>query len=193
MFGFKKSVTLDEFGAGVLHFADSFITADASRSLGARFENYDASNGWVPVFQANAVPIPTVKLYHMFYTHAVLQTHFKSFSLNQRQAMTRGATANIANKPAAYDFGKTFSDLEAAFNDQYKFDPSVTPLRNPEARPMPGVSAAKYLIESFVLPNMKNRQAFINDFHGFSSTVCATVATVHRATEQLLTKVKIVG
>lgn len=193
MFGFKKSVTPDQFGEAVLYYANDFIMPDASRSLGARFENYDASKGWVPVFQANGVPIPTVKLYHLFYTHAVLQTHFKSFSLAHGQAMTRGAMANIADKPAAYDFGRTFDDLEAAFSDQYKFDPSVASLRNPEARPMPGVSAAKYLVNSFVLPNMKNRQAFIDDFHGFSSTVCATIATVHRATGQLLTKVKIVG
>jgi hypothetical protein len=194
MFGFKKSVTPDQFGEGVLYFANDFIAADASRSLGARFENYDASKGWVPVFQANGVPIPTVKLYHLFYTHAVLQVHFKSFSLIHRQAMTRGAMANIADKPATYDFGRTFNDLEAAFADQYKFDPSVASLRNPEgARPMPGVSAAKYLVNSFILANMKNRQAFLDDFGGFCSTVCATVATVHRATEQLLTKVKIVG
>jgi hypothetical protein len=57
MFGFKKSVTPDQFGEGVLYFANDFITADASRSLGARFENYDASKGWVPVFQAKYRPM----------------------------------------------------------------------------------------------------------------------------------------
>jgi hypothetical protein len=40
---------------------------------------------------------------------------------------------------------------------------------------------------------MKNRQAFIDDFVGFSSTVRATVGTIHRAAEQLLMKVKIVS
>ena len=193
MFGFKKSVSPDQFGEGVLYFANNLIAADASRSLGARFENHDASKGWVPVFQANGVPIPTVKLYHLFYTHAVLQTHFKSFSLAHRQAMTRGAMSNIADKPAGYDFGKTFNDLEAAFDDRYKYDASVASLRNPEARPMTAVSAAKYLVDSFVLANMKNRQAFLDDFRGFSSTICVSVGTVHRATEQLLSKAKIVG
>ncbi|MBR0832019.1 hypothetical protein JQ612_02350 [Bradyrhizobium manausense] len=193
MFGFKKSVTPDQFGEGVLYFANDFITADASRSLGARFENYDASKGWVPVFQANGVPIPTVKLYHLFYTHAVLQAYFRGSLQAHRLAITRGAMSNIADKPAAYDFGKTFNDLEAAFDGRYQFDPNVAALRNQEGRPMTGVAAAKYLVDTFVLANMKNRQAFINDFAGYSSTVCATVGTIHRATEQLLTKVKIVG
>jgi hypothetical protein len=193
MFGFKKSFSPDQFGAGVLYYAGDFILADASRSLGARFVNDDASKGWVPVFEANGVPISTVKHYHLIYTHAVLQTHFKSFSLDHRRGMTRGAMANIASKPAAYDFGKVFNGLEAAFADQYQFDPSVALLRNADARPIPGVSAAKYLLDSFVLANMKNRQAFIDDFGAFSSTICGTIATVNRATEQLLTKVKIVG
>jgi hypothetical protein len=55
MFGFKKTVTIDEFGLGVLHFAKQFISADASRSLGAHFDGYDASLGWLPVFQSNGV------------------------------------------------------------------------------------------------------------------------------------------
>lgn len=193
MFGFKKSVTPDQFGEGVLYFANDFIAADASRSLGARFENYDASKGWVPVFQANGVPIPTVKLYHLFYTQAVLQAYFRTSSQAHRLAITRGAMANIADKPAAYDFGKTFNELEAAFDGRFQFDPSVAALHNPEGRPMTGVPAAKYLLDRFVLANMKNRQAFLDDFVGFSSTICATVGTVHRAAEQLLTKVKIVG
>lgn len=193
MFGFKKSVTPDQFGAGVLYFANDFITADASRSLGARFENYDASKGWVPVFQANGVPIPTVKLYHLFYTHAVLQAYFRTSSQAHRLAITRGAMSNIADKPASYDFGRTFNDLEAAFDGRYQFDPTVAALRNPDGRPMTGVPAAKYLVDNFILATMKNRQAFVDDFAGFSSTVCATIGTIHRATEQLLTKVKIVG
>jgi hypothetical protein len=193
MFGFKKSVTPSDFGQATLYYATTFITADASRSLGSRFENYDASRGWVAVFQANGVPISTVKLYHLFYAHAVLQCNFKSFPLAHRQAMTRGAMANIADKPTAYDFGKTFTDLEAAFDDQYKFDPSVAYLRGPDVHPLNGASAAKYLVSSFVIPNMRNSRAFLDDFTSFSSNVCATVATVRRATEQLLTKVKIVG
>jgi hypothetical protein len=109
------------------------------------------------------------------------------------KSMTRGAMSNIAEKPAEYDFERTFNDLESAFDDRYKYNPSVASLHNPRAHPPIGVSAAKYLIDIFVLSKMKNRQAFLDDFNGFSSTVCATVGTAHRATEQLLQKVKIVG
>jgi hypothetical protein len=59
------------------------------------------------------------------------------------------------------------------------------------AYPKAGIIAAKYLLDSFVIPNMKNSNAFIDDFRLFSSTVTATVATAHRAMEQLSTKVKI--
>jgi hypothetical protein len=59
------------------------------------------------------------------------------------------------------------------------------------AYPKAGIIAAKYLLDSFVIPNMKNSNAFIDDFRLFSSTVIATVATAHRAMEQLSTKVKI--
>lgn len=192
MFGFKKSVTPEQFGEGVLHFASDYIYQDALRSLGARFENYDASKGWLPVFQANGVSVDTVKLYYLYYTHAVLQMNFKSFSLTQRQAMTRGAMANIADKPASYDFSKTFNELEDAFNDHYKFDPSVAPLRNAEVGSMAVVNASKYLINSFILSNMKNAQAYIRDFGSYCATFGATSATAQRATQQILAKAKIV-
>lgn len=192
MFGFKKSVTAAQFGEGVLYFAHDYIHQDALRSLGARFENYDASKGWLPVFQANGVPIEIVKLYGLFYTHVVLQTHFKTFSLTHRQAMTRGAMANLADKPPEYDFAKIFNGLEDAFNDHYNFDPSVASLRNQDLGSSSVVYAAKYLINSFILGNMKNAQAYVKDFHGYSSTVGATVGTVNRATQQVLAKAKVI-
>ena len=192
MLGFKNSVRPNEFGQAVWSYANDRIGADASRSLGARFENHDASKGWMPVFEANGVPVSTVKLYHLFYTHAVLQTNFKSFPLPQRQEMMLGASANFT-KATAYDFEKIFADLEATFNGQYEFDASVADLCNPEARPTLGVMAAKYLVNGFVLPNIRNRQVFVDGFVGFSSTVCSTISTVHRATQLLLTKFKIIG
>jgi hypothetical protein len=193
MLGFKNSVTPDEFGQAVWAYANDVILADASRSLGARFDGYDASKGWLPVFQANGIPVSTAKVYRLFYAHAVLQTNFKSFPLAQRQEMVRGASVNFTIKPAAYDFGKIFAELEAIFDGQYEFDASVDALDNPEARPALGVLTAKYLINGFVFPNIENRQAFLDDFAGFSSTVCSTIAAAHRATALLLTKFKIMG
>jgi hypothetical protein len=81
MFGIlKKTILVGEFGLWVLKYADEFISADALRSLGSTFPNYDASRGWTPVFQSNGVPIPTVKLYLRQYTHCVLQSVFKGYS-----------------------------------------------------------------------------------------------------------------
>ena len=107
--------------------------------------------------------------------------------------MTRGASVNFTIKPAAYDFGTIFADLEAIFDGQHEFDPSVDALDNPEARSALGVLTAKYLINGFVFPNIENRQAFVDDFVGFSSTVCSTIAAAHRATALLLTKFKLIG
>jgi len=60
-------------------------------------------------------------------------------------------------------------------------DAKLTFLPNQNA----GVLNAKYLIDNFVVPNMSNYSAFIDDFRGYSSTVCATVGTVRRAMDQL--------
>jgi hypothetical protein len=61
MFSFlKQTISVSEFGLWVLKYADEFISADALRSLGSTFPNYDASREWTPVFESNGVPIPTV-------------------------------------------------------------------------------------------------------------------------------------
>ena len=152
MLGFKKSITPDELGQAVLSYANDRLVADAYRSLGQRFEGHDASKGWAAVLQANGLSGPTVKLYRMFYTHAALQTHFRSFAA-AREIM-RGAMANFTIRPAAYDFGKIFDDLEAVFEGRYEFDAGVVPLYDPADQPMSAVLAAKYLVNDFVFPNL---------------------------------------
>jgi hypothetical protein len=193
MLGFKNSVTPDEFGQGVWSYANDLIIAEATRSLGARFDKPDASKGWKAIFQASGVPLSTVRLYHLYYAHAVFQTNFKNFPLAQRQEMTRGGMVNFTTKPAAYAFEKIFNDLEATFDGHYRFDGLVEGLCNPEARPALGVLTAKYLVDGFVFPHIENRQAFLDDFVGFSSEVCSTVATVEGAIDVLLTKFHIIG
>jgi hypothetical protein len=196
MFGFKKAVTVDQFGIGVLTFASDFITSDSARSLGMRFENYDASRGWTNYLQSVGVPLPTLQLYHRLYTHCVLQTAFTQFSPSHRRIMTQGAMDAFQERPADYDFAKTFSSLEAAYDGSLKFSPAVQPLTNLEARltflpnPNAGVLAAKFLVDSFAMPKMPNGKAFIDDFKGYSSTICATTGTARRAIDDLLTKVK---
>ena len=101
MFGFgKKTIPITEYGLWVLKYSDDFISADAQRSLGSRFPDYDASRGWVPVFEKNGVPIPLVKLYLRIYTHCVLQTVFKGYSALHRRAMVQGAISGIVGTPA---------------------------------------------------------------------------------------------
>ncbi len=191
MLGFKKSITPDELGQAVLSYANDRLVADAYRSLGQRFEGHDASKGWAAVLQANGLSGPTVKLYRMFYTHAALQTHFRSFAA-AREIM-RGAMANFTIRPAAYDFGKIFDDLEAVFEGRYEFDAGVVPLYDPADQPMSAVLAAKYLVNDFVFPNLPNRQRFVDEFADFSATLCSSAATVRRAADLISGKFTIIG
>jgi hypothetical protein len=191
MLGFKKSITPDELGQAVLSYANDRLVADAYRSLGQRFEGHDASKGWAAVLQANGLSGPTVKLYRMFYTHAALQTHFRSFAA-AREIM-RGAMANFTIRPAAYDFGKIFDDLEAVFEGRYEFDAGVVPLCDPADQPMSAVLAAKYLVNDFVFPNLPNRQRFVDEFADFSATLCSSAATVRRAADLISGKFTIIG
>jgi hypothetical protein len=183
----KKAVTVDQFGFGVLRFASDFISGDSGRSLVMPFENYDASKGWSNYLQSVGVPVPMLKLYHRLYTHCVLQTAFTQFSPSQRRTMTQGAMDGIQDRPADYDFNKTFSLLETAYDGSVKFSPAVQSLTNPEARltflpnPNAGVLAAKVLVDIFVIPKMKDGKAFNDDFKDYSSTMSATIGTTRRA------------
>jgi hypothetical protein len=111
--------------------------------------------------------------------------------------MVQGAISGLRETPAGYDFGKTFSELESAFDGSYKFDPSIAALDNPNARlhfmayPNVGIVASKCLINSFVLPKMRNSKAFIDDFVGYSGTFGSSAATANRAADQITAKVRL--
>jgi hypothetical protein len=197
MFGFlKQTIPVGEFGRSVLKYAGEFISADALRSLGSTFPNYDASRGWTPVFESNGVAIPTVKLYLRQYTHCVLQSVFREHSQSQLRAMVYGAISGLQETPAGYDFEKTFGNLETVFEGNFEYDPRVKPL-NDDGRlnyltvPNAHILASKYLIDRFVLHNMKNSKAFIDNFGLYSSTVASSLASAHRAMLSLTSKVKI--
>jgi len=73
MFGiFKKKVTPEEFGEGVVQLASEWISADAARSLGMRFENFDASQGWKKFLEHVGVPVETQLLYIRFVRHCAM-------------------------------------------------------------------------------------------------------------------------
>jgi hypothetical protein len=96
-----------------------------------------------------------------------------------------------------YKFEMTYGTLEAAYHGQHKFSPQVESLANSEAKftwlpnPDVGILNAKYLLESFVILNMKNSSNFIADFHGYSACAFGAVGTVGRAINQLLASFKI--
>ena len=111
--------------------------------------------------------------------------------------MTQGAMAAFVDKLDGYDFELTYTTLEAVYRGQHKFDRRVEPLSNLKAQihflpnPNVGVLNAKYLIESFVIPNMNNSKTFIDDFEFYSSPFCVSIATVQRAMNQLFKSFKI--
>ncbi len=199
MFGlFKKKTTPDEFGHAVFHTASDFLASDAGRSLGMRFENWDGSGGWSNFLLCKGMPVPIQKLHYRLFSHCAIQAACTQFDAGTSRAMTHGATITaFASAPDGYNFEKTYATLEAAYLGQHKFDRRVEPLSNVDARltflpnQAVGVVNAKYLIESFVIPNMNNSQAFIDDFNGYSSTVSATIGTVRRVMDHLFASFKI--
>lgn len=195
MFG-KKTIPINEFGFGVLRYADDFITSDAGRSLGTQFENWDGSRGWWNFLQSRGVSKDALRLYQTLYTHCVLQTVFKCFSTAHRWEMLHGAISNIANLPEGYHLEEVFSELEAAFEGKFKLSKRVEPLESDSllhfmAYPRVGILASKYLVEKFVLNHMEKRDAFITDFKLFSSTFGSSVGTAKRAMDQITAKFKI--
>jgi len=198
MFGLgKETIPVEEFGLWVLKYADGFISNDACRSLAVWFpEGYDASNGWVPVFERHNIAISTVKLYLRQYTHCVLQSVFKAYPEAQRRAMVQGAISALEETPPGYEFGRTFNSLEAVFDGSYRFDPSIEPL-NDDGRlnylsvPNIHILASKYLIDTFVLDNIRNRKELIDNFGLYSSTVATSLALTNNAVDTITSKVKI--
>jgi hypothetical protein len=198
MFGlFKKQITLAEFGQGIVQLANEPISSDCSRALGMRFENFDASQGWSRFLEHKGISIPTQKLHFRLWTHCAIQATCTQFDEGQRRTITQTAMNAFSEKLANYDVGSTYKALESVYRGQYKFDPRVAPLSNPEASihflpdPKAGVLNAKYLIEAFVMPHMPNSAAFIDEFQSYSSTACASIGTVSRAMNHILAKFKI--
>ncbi len=112
--------------------------------------------------------------------------------------MTQGAMTGFKDKTIdGYDFDTTFDTLAATYRGEREFGPVVEPLINVDAQLafLPnsnvGVLNAKYIIESFVIPNMPNSDAFIDDFEGYSGTVSSSVATVQRAIDHLSRSFKV--
>jgi hypothetical protein len=188
---FKKQISLAEFGQGIVQLANGPISSDCSRALGMRFENWDGSKGWSNFLQSRGIPIPTQKLHYRLWTHAAIQATCTQYDSGKRRTITQSAMEAFSEEMDGYDFESTYKTLEAAYRGQHKFDRRVEPLSNPNAtihflpNQKIGVLNAKYLVEAFVIPHMKNSAAFIDQFQSYSSTVCASIGTVQRAIEHI--------
>lgn len=198
MFGlFKKQITLVEFGQGIIQLVNEPISSDCSRALGMRFENWDGSKGWSNFLQSRGIPIPTQKLHYRLWTHAAIQATCTQFDGVKRRTITQSAMEAFSENLPNYDLESTYNALESAYRGQYKFDPRLAPLSNPNAainylpNPQVGVLNAKYLIEAFVFPHMPNIAAFIDEFPSYSSTVFASIGTVSRAIAHISKSFKI--
>jgi hypothetical protein len=192
---FKKQITLAEFGQGIVQLASNPLCSDCGRALGTRFENWDGSQGWLRFLERKGISIPTQKLHILLWTHCAIQATCTQFDEGQRR--TQNAMNAFPEKLANYDIGLTYNALESIYRGQYKFDPKISPLSNPEASihylpdPKAGVLNAKYLIDAFVIPHMPNSSTFIEEFQSYSSTACASIGTVSRAMNHILAKCKI--
>lgn len=199
MFGlFKKQATLEECGYGIFHLAFDPLSSDCCRSLGARFQDFDARGGISKFLESKSVPIEEQKLYFRLFTHCAVQAVCTQFNEGKRRSITRGAITNgFPTKIDEYDFETTYGTLEATFRGQHRFGPAVEPLNNPSAQIswLPnsnvGVLNAKYLIENFVLSHMKNKDAFIEDFGPYSSTISAAIGLMQRAMDHFLKSFKV--
>lgn len=195
---FKKKVTPSEFGSGALYMAIEYLASDAGRSLGMRFPNFDGSNGWGNFLQQQNIAKPVQDLYLRHFAHSAFQAASTQFDNATSRAMTQGAMSLFKEKAIdGYDFAITFDTLAAAYRGEHQFCPRVEQLNNAEAQlpflsiPDAGVLNAKYLIESFVIPQMPNSDAFLADFESYSLAVSSGIATVQRAFEHLLRSVKL--
>ena len=197
MFGlFKQKVTPAEFGNGLFQTSQDWLFADAGRSLGSHFDDVDASAGWSVFLERKGMPIPTQLLYVRRFTHCAVQAAGTQFDEGTRREMTKGAMSRF-NGFDGNDFRTTYDTVEAVYRGQHKFDLNIEQLSNRDCQLtfLPntnvGVLNAKYLIESFIIPNMENRMAYIDNFLLYSSSVCVPIAMLQRAITHLFKSLKI--
>lgn len=199
MFGlFKKQITPQEFGHALFEWTWEFLSTDCGRAIGmAMFNDFDARGGIANFLTGKGIPLEKQKLHFRLYTHCTIQAACTPLSEPMRRAITGGAITGGFKSSPDYDFEKTYTTLEAAYRGQHKFDARVEQLKNLDAQlaflpnPNAGVLNAKYLVEAFAIPYLENRNLLIENFRTYSSPVCSSIATVRRAIDQMLTKVKL--
>jgi len=195
MFGlFKKKITAEEFGRTATRWANEFLVNDAAASLGRLFDDFwdrDTSLTGVQYLERHGIPASKTNLYIRLFAHCAIQAASTQFDQDTGRAITRGAMTGFTKTPEGYDFETNYNALEAIYRGRHKFDPRIEPLSNPNYEwrflpcPKAGVLNAKYLIENFVLSNVKNNNVFGDGFSLYSGTVGGGLDIVLRAMKQL--------
>ena len=195
MFGlFKKKISPEEFGRTVVSWANEFLVNDAAVSLGRLFDDFwdrDTSLTGVEYLERHGIPASKTNLYIRLFAHCAIQAASTQFSRDMRQAIARGAMTGFAKTPEGYDFEKIWYALEMIYHGRHKFDPRIGPLSNPKydwpflPYPNAGILNAKYLIETFVLSNVKNSNVLGDGFSLYSGTVGGGLDIVLRAMTRL--------
>ena len=191
---FKKKISPEEFGRTATSWANEFLVNDAAVSLGRLFDDFwdrDTSLTGVQYLERHGIPASKTNLYIRLFAHCAIQAASTQCSLDTGRAMTMGAMTGFTKTPEGYDFETTYNALEAVYRGRHKFDPRIEPLSNPNYAwpflpyPNAGILNAKYLIENFVLFNVKNSNVLGDGFSLYSGTVGAGLDIVLRAMTQL--------
>jgi hypothetical protein len=202
VFGFfKKKISPEEFGRTVTRWANEFLVNDAAASLGRLFDDFwdrDTSLTGVQYLERHGIPASKTNLYIRLFAHCAIQAASTQFSQDTGRTITRGAMTGFAKTPEGYDFEINYNALEAIYRGGHKFDPRIEPLSNPNFEwpflpyPKAGVLNAKYLIENFVLSNVKNSNVLGDGFSLYSGTVGGGLDIVLRAMTQLSKSCKLI-
>ncbi len=201
MFGlFKTKITPEEFGLTATRWANEFLVSDAGVSLGLFFDDFwDRDTSLTPeqYLETHGIPASKTTLYIRLFAHCAVQAASTQFSQDTARAITRGAMTGFIKTPEGYDFDATYNALEAVYRGRHKFDPRIERLDNPNYHwpflpyPNAGILNARYLIENFVISNVKNTNVLGDGFALYSGKVGAGLDIVLRAMTQLSKSTKI--
>ncbi|MDO8360486.1 MAG: hypothetical protein Q7T08_10655 [Devosia sp.] len=183
MFGFfKKTISPVEFGQAVTKATLQSLCNDAARSIGMRFENFDASHGWGPFLESHGLSKQAQALHARLFIHCAMQAAFSAQPNPTKFGLMQGVLNCFVKDPAGYDFESTYIDLEQAYIGRGVFAPAVDQLSDSQEM---GVLNSKYLLQAFVVPYVPNRAPFYEQFEAFCLPARVAIVTVNRAMHDL--------
>lgn len=193
MFGlFKKRITPEELGTGVMQLALDHLVTNAKQSMAWCYEGFDASQQnensigkyWDQFLAKNGVSEDVQRRYIVRFSHAVIQTTAQRFDLQTRKQIARGAMSAMKTSPD-YDFDGVFSEVEGL--GRVKFGPKIDAL----TADGPGANIAKYLLAECLVPGVKKSRPFFENFGLIASTIGGSIGTASRAIDYGLGKFKL--